>query len=174
MENIEMLRYPVGRFTPLEKYSAEDIQNNMLVIANFPEALKSVANNMITAQLDTPYRPEGWTARQVIHHVADSHMNAYVRFKLALTEKIPTIKPYNEKAWSALPDANSDIQVSLDLLVALHKRWLRVMKNMKHDEWNLLFYHPEASRTLSLDWVLHLYAWHCNHHLAHVKICAAV
>ena len=99
---------------------------------------------MNATQLDTPYRPDGWTARQVIHHVADSHINAYTRFKLALTEKIPTIKPYNEKAWATLPDSFTDIQVSLDIITALHHRWLLVMENMSAEDWKKLYYHPEA------------------------------
>jgi len=118
--------------------------------------------------LQTPYRPDGWTVQQVVHHIADSHMNAYIRFKLALTENNPLIKPYDEKLWAELPDSNlTDINVSLDLIKALHKRWTNLLKQLDEKELNKEFLHPESGMKKLKESISH-YAWHGNHHLAHI------
>jgi len=123
---------------------------------------------LTASQLDTPYRPGGWTVRQVVHHVPDSHLNAYVRFKLALTEDSPTIKPYDEAAWAKLADtAETPVEVSLQLLESLHARWVRLLESMTEADFARQFHHPESG-TMSLDTYLSGYAWHCRHHVAHI------
>jgi hypothetical protein len=130
--------------------------------------MRAAVAGLTTAQLDTAYRPGGWTVRQVVHHVPDSHLNAYVRFKLALTENAPTIKPYDEAAWARLPDtASTPIEVSLDLLESLHARWVRLLEAMTDSDFARQFHHPESG-TMRLDTYLSGYAWHCRHHLAHI------
>ena len=125
--------------------------------------------NLDEVQLNTPYRPDGWTVKQLVHHVADSHMNAYIRFKLGLTENNPTIKPYDEAAWAELSDTkNIPINISLTLLHALHIRWTEVLKNIKREEWDRTLFHPEHQKTMTLWFVLGMYAWHGKHHVAHV------
>jgi hypothetical protein len=119
-------------------------------------------------QLDTPYRPGGWTVRQVVHHVADSHLNAFVRMKLALTEDAPTVKPYDEKAWAELPDARLPVDVSLAMVEAVHARWVAVCPPIESTSYARTFVHPEHGRDLTLDWLLQTYAWHGSHHVAHV------
>ena len=120
-------------------------------------------------QLDTPYRDGGWTVRQVVHHVPDSHLNAYTRVKLALTENAPTIKPYDEAAWAALPDSRSTpIETSLRMLEALHERWTGLLRSMKPEDFQRRFTHPEHGKTFTLDWLVAMYAWHGRHHVAHI------
>ena len=126
-------------------------------------------NNLDEAQLQTPYRPDGWTSQQVVHHVADSHMNAFIRFKLGLTEDNPSIKPYDEVMWAELSDTKIvPINVSLTLLHALHTRWVAVLENIKEEEWSRTLFHPEHKREMSLWYVIGLYAWHGKHHTAHI------
>jgi uncharacterized damage-inducible protein DinB len=137
-------------------------------IAACPARLRAAVAGLTAAQFDTPYRPGGWTVRQVVHHVPDSHLNAYVRFKLALTEDSPTIKPYDEAAWAELPDtAATPIEVSLDLLESLHARWVRLLESMTEADFARRFHHPESG-TMSLDTYLSGYALHCRHHVAHI------
>ena len=162
------LRYPVGKFeyrgTPNEAQRSVLIQQ----IADTPDNLRSAIAALSETQLDTPYRPGGWTVRQVVHHVAESHMNAYIRFKLALTEDNPTIKPYEEDKWAMLPDISTPIEVSLQLLDSLHVRWVKLLKLLKEQEWKRTYHHPAMGKTLPLEQVLALYAWHGRHHVAHV------
>jgi hypothetical protein len=121
------------------------------------------------AQFDTPYRPGGWTVRQVVHHVPDSHLNAYLRFKLALTEENPTIKPYEEARWAELPDtAGTQIGVSLVMLEALHRRWVNLLRSMSEEQWGRTYFHPDQNKSLRLDGVLAMYSWHGKHHTAHI------
>ncbi len=134
-----------------------------------PEALERAINNLDEAQLNTPYRDGGWTVKQLVHHVADSHMNAYIRFKLGLTEDKPTIKPYEEQDWALLADNDLvPINVSLTLLHALHLRWVATIKDLTEEQWNRLVVHPAANREMSIWFLLGLYAWHGNHHVAHI------
>ena len=164
------LRFPVGRFvrptktlTPAERATLID------QVAAAPAALRAAANGLDAARLDTPYRPGGWTVRQVIHHLADSHLNAWCRFKLALTEDVPTIKPYDEAKWAEMPDGKSAlVPESLALLEALHKRWELLLRAMKPADFERKLNHPEWDAPLSLDHMLALYAWHGRHHVAHV------
>ena len=161
-------RYPIGKFAydgpPNEAQRNEFIKN----IENAPAELRKAVKGLSTQQLDTPYRDGGWTVRQVVHHVPESHMNAYIRFKLALTENEPTIKPYMEDRWAKLDDVQSTpVEVSLALLDNLHERFVRVLRAIKPDEWKRTFRHPELG-VVPLEKNLALYSWHGRHHVAHV------
>ncbi|MEP6550034.1 MAG: YfiT family bacillithiol transferase [Gemmatimonadales bacterium] len=163
------LRYPVGKFSWDAPISEADHPKLIAAIAETPAALRSAVKGLSREQLDTQYRPGGWTVKQVVHHVPDSHMNAYTRFKLALTEDVPTIKTYEEAAWAELPDSQKvPIEVSLDLLDALHLRWLALLRSMDQAEFKRQLRHPEHGRVLSLEQMLGLYAWHGRHHVAHI------
>lgn len=166
---LERLRYPVGRFEPPSGPLPAATRTAMIdEIAAVPAALRAAVAPLADDVLDTPYRPGGWTIRQVVHHVPDSHMNAYVRFKLAMTEEHPTIRTYDETAWGELADAReADIALSLSLLEALHARWTGWLRTLGEADWRRGFDHPEMG-ALTLDQLLALYAWHGRHHLAHV------
>ena len=162
-------RYPTGRFAYDPNPTAETRKAAIAAIAALPGELKAV---LPAAQLDRPYREGGWTARQVVHHVADSHMNAFIRFRLALTEDRPTIKPYDEAAWAKLADARLDPQVSVQILDGLHQRWHVMLDAMRETDFARDAIHPDHG-TRSLDWFLQLYAWHGRHHVGHLKLTAA-
>jgi hypothetical protein len=162
------LRYPVGKFEYQEQLTESERNDLVEQIADTPAKLRSAINGLSEKQLDTPYRPEGWTLRQVVHHVPDSHMNSYVRFKLALTEDEPTIKPYDEDRWARLADTKATpVEVSLVLLENLHARWVRLLKSMTAEEWKRTFRHPEHG-AMTLEKALAMYAWHGRHHVAHI------
>jgi uncharacterized damage-inducible protein DinB len=161
------LRYPVGRFT-YGTYVDEQKPQYLNEIEQTPARLRAAVKGLSDAQLDTPYRPGGWTVRQVVHHVPDSHLNCYVRFKLALTEDEPTIKPYAQDRWAELGDSRTTpIEVSLVLLESLHDRWVRLMRSLSPEDWKRTFHHPERG-VMSLDKTLAMYAWHGRHHVAHI------
>jgi len=162
-------RYPIGPFvTPASLTSAERAAA-IEQIAWVPPALRRAVQGLDESRLATPYREGGWTVRQVVHHVPDSHLNAYVRFKLALTEERPTIKPYDQARWADLADvAAVPVDVSLTLLTALHARWVALLRAMSDADFTRSFVHPEMGRTLTLDQTLALYAWHGRHHTAHI------
>lgn len=161
-------RYPIGKFTPPQKVTPALRAQAIETIAELPAKFRAAVKGLTEAQLDTPYREGGWTVRQVAHHVPESHMNAYVRLKLALTEKEPTVKPYDEALWAKLPDAKSPIEVSLSLLDSLHERWVRVWRLLQPAEFARTLRHPEHANTLTVDWLLFQYAWHGRHHTAHI------
>jgi uncharacterized damage-inducible protein DinB len=163
------LRYPVGRFNFDAPVSEADHTRLIAEIAEAPGALRQAVAGLNRDQLETRYRPEGWTVKQVVHHVPDSHMNAYCRFKLALTEDEPTIKPYDEAKWAELADSQQvPIAVSLDLLEALHQRWVALLRSMDAADFNRVLRHPEHDRVLTLAQMLALYAWHGRHHVGHI------
>ena len=163
------LQYPIGEFTWPESISDQQLENWIDRIASLPTGLRAALTDLNDAQLDTPYRPDGWTLRQVVHHLADSHMNSYIRFKLALTEDLPTIRPYDEAAWAELHDAKSGpIAVSLNLLENLHQRWSAVLRSLGPEELARKFNHPDWEAPVRLDQNIALYAWHGEHHLAHI------
>lgn len=164
------LSYPIGKFTPVAgEITAEQRAAWITEIAELPPKFRGVVQSLTDAQLDTPYRPGGWTVRRVVHHVPDSHLNAYIRFKLALTEDNPTIKPYEEALWAELPDTKGTlIGVSLVMLEALHRRWVTLLRSMSPEQWGRTFFHPEQKKSLRLDGVLAMYAWHGKHHTAHI------
>jgi len=164
----EDLRYPVGKFQRPQSLSDAERDAAVESIAAAPTRLRAAVRGLSETQLDTPYRPDGWTVRQVVHHVPDSHSNAYSRFKLALTEDTPTIKPYDEAAWARLGDVPSTpIETSLVLLDALHDRWVRLLRSMDASEFDRTLNHPDNG-IMNLHQMLALYAWHGEHHVAHV------
>jgi uncharacterized damage-inducible protein DinB len=162
------LRYPIGKFEAPKTMTAE-LRNALISqIAEAPLQLRQAVAGLNSQQLNTPYRDGGWTVIQVVHHLPDSHMNAYTRCKLAFTENAPTIKPYNEARWAELQDASGlDIEVSLVLLEALHRRWVVFLQSLNEHQFQCLFHHPETG-VMSLDRTLALYAWHGRHHIAHI------
>jgi uncharacterized damage-inducible protein DinB len=161
-------RFPIGDYQPPAHVTAAQRSEAIREIAIAPQKLRAAVAGLNDTQLDTPYRDGGWTIRQVVHHVADSHMNAYIRWRLALTENEPTIKPYEESAWAKLPDAAHDpVEVSLKLLEPLHERWVNLLHSVKDHEFARTFRHPDHG-VRTLDWMLFLYAWHGKHHTAHI------
>ena len=166
--SVQDLSYPIGKFkyeTPMSV-----VQRNTAIdtIARTPAKMRDAVTELSAEQLDTPYRPGGWTVRQVVHHVPDSHLNAFIRTKLALTENEPTIKPYDEKAWAKLADVpNTPIETSLVLLEAVHERWNHILRSLTDADYARTFRHPEHG-VRTLDWMVALYAWHGPHHLAHI------
>lgn len=167
--SIEHLRYPIGQHVE-EEFTQERKEAAINTISGFSKDMRSICSTLSKDELDTPYRPGGWTKRQVVHHCADSHMNAFMRFKLALTEETPTIKAYDENAWAQLADSNIEIEVSLKLLDALHARWAVVLENMSDEDYNRSYFHPERNAESTLGENLLHYEWHCKHHLSHLKL----
>lgn len=161
------LRYPVGRYTPGGQITRQQREEWLEQVARAPARLRAAVQDLGDAQLDTPYREGGWTVRQVVHHVPDSHINAYTRMKLGLTEDSPTIKTYDESAWASLPDARQPIEVSLVLLEKLHERWVSLLRALDEQQWKRTFRHPEWGE-MAIDDALGMYAWHCRHHVAHI------
>lgn len=161
------LRYPVGKFQRLENINDNQRRVFIDAIAETPAKLRAAVAGLNDQQLDTPYRPGGWTVRQVVHHLADSHLNSFTRFKLALTEQEPTIKPYDEALWAELPDSKTPIELSLPLLEGLHKRWTILLNSLNTSDWQRTFRHPERG-TMTLTDNLQLYAWHGRHHVTHI------
>lgn len=172
--NLEALKFPVGKFVKPESITKEIINSAISEIENFPNLVKTEIENLDEKDLNLKYRPEGWTISQVVHHCADSHINSYVRFKLALTENLPTIKPYEESLWAELPDSKLSLFVSLKLLEALHERWVFILKSLSGGDLNKEFIHPEQSEKISLKENILIYSWHCQHHLAHIRQAKAL
>ncbi len=167
----EKLQYPIGRFSFHPVMTEKELHQCIERISSLPARLREQMNLMDAGQWDTPYRPGGWTVRQVVHHLADSHANAFIRFKLALTEDNPTIKPYMEERWAELPDT-SDVSplVSVQFLEALHARWAVLLRSMQPADWQKTVFHPERERNITLWEMLTLYAWHGDHHLGHIGL----
>lgn len=161
------LRYPIGPFEPPGRWSPRERREAIARIAETPARLRQAVTDLSDAQLDIPYRPGGWTVRQLVHHIPDSHLNGYVRFKLALTEDEPTIRPFDQERWAELSDSTGPIDMSLALLDGLHRRWVLLLEDIPPEEWARTFHHPELG-TLGLDALLSLYAWHGRHHVAHI------
>jgi hypothetical protein len=160
-------RYPVGPCPSLESIDSSLLSSYIASLAALPENLRSAVYGLTDAQLDTPYREGGWTVRQLVHHIADSHMNAYIRSRLALTEEWPPITPYDEKLWAALPDSTLPVEVSLELLEPLHRRWVALLQSLEGPDWERGYQHPELGRMTLLK-TLALYEWHSRHHVAHI------
>ena len=162
-------RFPIGKFHFDGSQTEEQKSKLIDQIAHAPASLRAIVKDLSPQQLDTPYRDGGWTVRQVVHHVPDSHLNAYTRFKLALTEDEPTIKPYAEDRWAELADTRSTpIEISLAMLESLHDRWVRLLRSLRPQDWKRAFRHPELG-LVSLEKNLSLYAWHGRHHVAHIS-----
>jgi DinB superfamily len=161
------LRYPIGRFARPAEVTDDAFRGAVGVLAELPGAMRAAVQGLSAAQLDTPYRPDGWTVRQVVHHVADSHMQAYGRCKLALTEDAPTIRPYDEKRWAGLVDSTGAVECSLGILQGMHERWVALLRGIPASERARVFQHPESG-VWRVDQVAMLYGWHSAHHLAHI------
>lgn len=168
---IEKLKFPIGKYKAQEEYSTSLLQEWIREIEDFPNILKEAVLDITPAQLETPYRPDGWTARQVVHHLADSHMNAFMRFKLSLTEDNPIIKPYLENRWAEMSDVMEPITYSIQILEAVHARWVVILKNMNAEDFERTYTHPQYNKTFTLAYALGLYAWHSKHHLTHIQLC---
>ena len=161
-------RYPVGKFERRDSLTPDERTKMIAEVAEAPARMRKAIGGLTESQLDTPYREGGWTVRQVVHHVPDSHVNAYTRFKLALTEEHPTIRPYDEAKWAELSDSrDTPVETSLTLLESLHDRWTRLLRAMTADDFRRTLNHPDSG-VMSLDNVLALYAWHGRHHVAHI------
>lgn len=167
--DLEKLKYPIGKFIAPEQYSSEYVYESIREIETFPERLLNETVHLTNEQLDTPYRPDGWTVRQVIHHCAESHMNCYIRLKWALTENNPVIKPYDEVLWAELNDnLTMPTKPTLDLLKGLHFRLGYIMKSLSESDLEKTFIHPADNSEVKLKKMIGMYAWHGNHHLAHI------
>jgi DinB family protein len=165
---MEDLRYPIGKFSVDRSVTSDKRSGWIRQIGEAPAALRAATAGLTDHQFDTPYRPGGWTVRQVVHHVPDSHINAYCRYKFGLTEDNPTVKPYDEAAWANVADtARTRPEVSLVLLEALHERWVVLLESMTADDFARTLHHPEHG-PITLDWMLQMYAWHGRHHVAHI------
>lgn len=167
MQELQDLRYPIGRFTPPASSDPALRAEQISTLRLLPAELQAAVSDLTPSQLDTPYREGGWTVRQLVHHVADSHANAYVRTKLALTEDWPTIKPYDEASWARLPDSRLQIDGSLAMIAAMHERWVTLFESLADADFERGYNHPENGQQ-TLATVLALYAWHSRHHTAHI------
>lgn len=164
------LKYPIGHFTLPSEISSLTISKWITIIENFPNRLQSLVKNLTEEQLNTPYRNGGWTVRQTIHHCGDSHVNSYIRFKWTLTEDIPTIKAYFEDRWAEIFDTKeAPIELSLQFINAVHQKWVYLLKGLTDNDLNKTFIHPESGDVVSLKKNIGIYAWHCNHHYAHIE-----
>ena len=172
MSNDEHLRYPIGRHTSKDAYSPDEIKTFIQRIEDVPLQVEEILKTFTVKQLDTSYRDGGWTARQVAHHLPDSHMNAYIRIKWTLTEETPTIKAYDEAAWALTPETSGDPFLSLAVLKALHAKWVVLLKALTPADLERKFFHPDSKKYIRIDQALSTYAWHGEHHLGHLKIVA--
>ena len=168
--SLEKLKYPIGRLDRNQEHTPINRKMWIKTIKRLPKKLNKLTKGLSKEQLATPYRPDGWTVRQVVNHLADSHVNSYIRFRWALTEDTPIIKAYDEKSWAELSDAkNGDIKDSITILKGIHARWVNLLEDMSESDFQKELAHPEWKNNLSLSFMLSLYAWHCDHHLAHIK-----
>ena len=169
-DELEDLKYPLGRFHRPERFGEEMHGRWITEIEALPTWIELSVENLDSAQLEMPYRPGGWSVVQLVHHVADSHMNAYIRLKLAITENNPVIKPYEQTLWAQTPEVyNIPLNVSLTLLHALHRKWVSILKNLTEEDWNKTVMHPEQMRNIPVWELTALYAWHGRHHVAHIR-----
>ncbi len=167
---MENLKYPIGKFDKTVAISPSELKTAITTLKDFPALLRSLTDNIKTGDLEKTYRPGGWNVRQVVHHVADSHANMYIRLKCALTEENPTIKGYSEAAWAELSDSSLPIYLSVNMVETLHARIVSLLENMTEEEFNRTFYHPGYDFTYKISTVVALYAWHSTHHLEHILI----
>lgn len=171
VDQLDNLRYPIGKFLAPAEISKVEIENFIADLEDLPALFRKEMTGFSKQMLDEAYRPGGWTARQVVHHVADSHINAYIRFKLTLTEDLPTIKPYKESLWSELSDAkNGHPELSLSLLEAVHRRFVVFLRTISENDFDRRYFHPESKKEFDLKTALALYSWHGKHHLDHIRI----
>jgi DinB superfamily len=168
-QDLKRLQFPIGPFVAPVEIEPAHIDGWIDTIAAFPAQVREAVRPMDNVWLEKPYRPGGWNTRQVVHHCADSHMHAFIRIKFALTLDQPTIMPYPEAVWAELPDYELPIAVSLDLLEALHIRWSELLRRIGPQDLTRTYYHPESKRTYTIAMAIGMYAWHCRHHLAHIR-----
>ena len=168
--DIESLKFPIGKYEASSNNSEETFEQYVSTLQTLPDKLKQLVGNLSYNELELNYRPGGWTIKQVVHHLADSHMNCFIRFKLIVTEDNPTIRPYDQDEWAKTEDANNDdIMDSLEILEGVHKRLTALLKSLTEEQKQRTFIHPEYDNQLTLEWMAGLYDWHCRHHLAHIK-----
>lgn len=169
-KELNALKYPIGKFNPLMKVTDNLLKEWVSTIEELPSKLTELVSNFSIEQLDTPYRPGGWTVRQTLHHLGDSHANSYIRFKWALTEDTPLIKVYDEAKWAELSDSkNAPISLALDFLQALHAKWVYLIKGLNEENLDARFIHPDSGKKISLRKTIGMYAWHSAHHFAHIQ-----
>lgn len=167
---IDGLKYPTGKFKKTETFTEQDLNDRMQILQEFPAVLRKEASTITDIELEYIHRPEGWTVRELVHHLADSHINAFIRVKLALTEDNPTIKPYIESLWAKLPDSHTmPIEPSLKIIEGVHERLVALLKTLAPIELERTVYHSEYQRQFTVSHFVFLYSWHCGHHLAHIK-----
>jgi hypothetical protein len=166
---LDALRYPIGEMPTPAVFTDEDVKNWIADIEKLPAQLRTAVQNRTLVQLDTPYRPDGWTVRQVVHHISDSHINAFVRLKLALTEDNPTIKPYEEQFWAELSDSKLPIDVSLAIIENVHLKMVDILRGLSAADLARTFFHPGSKKTFKIGALAAMYAWHGQHHLAHIN-----
>lgn len=168
--DIEVLKYPVGKYDAPAEITDEIYEQWLETLASLPEKLKKIVGNLSYDELELHYRPGSWNIKQVVHHIADSHMNSFLRFKWILTEDVPTVKTYNESEWARTADStNEEIMQSTEILEGLHSRLVMLLKSLKPEQRRRKFVHPEFNGELTLEWMVGMYAWHSRHHLAHIK-----
>jgi DinB family protein len=167
---MDKLKFPIGKYTSHKKAAKSNLGNWINTIDSFYTRLKETVGGLNEEQLQLTYRPSSLTVRQLVHHLADSHMNAFIRFKLALTEEKPTIKPYNEAGWAKLCDYNEPIDTSLKIIEGVHIRWVNLLTSMKEEDYKKIYLHPEFASEFDLTEAVCQYDWHCKHHLAHIKL----
>jgi hypothetical protein len=168
--DIEKLKFPIGKCPKIDSVSKNDLETWIATIEDFPSKIKTLTSTLSVEALNWLYRPQGWNIKQVVHHCADSHLNSFIRFKLALTEEVPAIKPYQEALWAELADGNSnDISASIQIIEGVHARWVLLLKSLDSTALKRQFFHPENLKISSLEETVGVYAWHCNHHLAHIE-----
>ena len=161
-------RFPIGKFAAPQPITQDDLVGAIASLADLPNELRNAVQGLNYSQLNTPYREGGWTVRQTVHHLADSHMNAFIRIRLALTEDWPTIKPYDQAAWATLHDSTAPIEWSLELLESLHARWVMLLQSLTNEQWQRGYRHPENGPQ-TLEYATLVYAWHSRHHVAHIN-----
>ena len=167
--DIEKIKFPIGRYMKPEAFNVAVMNDAICTLEELPQKLRTATQDLSEEQLNTPYREGGWTIRQVVHHIADSHINGYIRMKLAVTESIPTIKSYDQDKWATLYDSmHAPISISLDLIEALHQRWVHFLRSLEGRDFRKKFHHPESNQNQSLGLWLTIYAWHSDHHLSHI------
>jgi len=164
----ELLKYPIGKFVPAEKYNPKALEQDLEILLSLASRLDDATKDLNNIQLNTPYREGGWTVRQVVHHLSDSHLNAYIRTKWILTEDKPVIKAYNEKDWANTPENEEAPDVSISVIRALHIKWVHLIKRIPFEDLTRVMIHPAYNREMSLERMVQMYAWHSNHHLAHI------
>ena len=169
-EQIEQWRFPHGPMPNPDSVSKPELVQFIIEIGLFPSQVRDLTEGLSKEQLEFRYRPDGWCIRQIVHHCADSHMNSIIRYKLALTEDNPEIRPYFEDRWAELADVEQSIETSLTILGGLHARWVTLLKSIKDDDWGRVYIHPEYKTTFRLDAATAAYAWHCRHHHRHMEL----